>query len=282
MAPCTLILGNTAGADDLVGVEADPGSSDFFPTPEARLPCLEVTRVAGGGLFNRGEAGHCGVVSPEAEPVLFAPARDGNFDTASDTAPPNPAESCGTLLAESARCIAAAEGCDELERALARPSLRIGDGFREVLGLEVEDCEEDVGSMEAECCFRNVGARVEGVEFWRVALGLLRWTVVVEDDEDISVPGDGRAAGRSAGCFACPSAVGRGSWVSVGMLWYVKCCGACAPVSLAIGAADRSRHEPREVVSCRGLSCGYDSGFIRMVQWSQFGGCSKRERGPPW
>lgn len=211
VAPCTLILGNTTGAVVFVGVEAYSDSSAFFPTPAARLPCLEVTRVEGGGLFNRGEAGHCGVVSPEAGPTLFAPARDGSFDTASDTAPPVPAESCGTLLAESARCIAAAEGCDELDRALARPSLRIGDGFREVLGLEVEDCEDEVGSMEAECCLRNVGARVEGVEFWRVALGLLRWTVAVEDDEDISVPCEGRAAGRSAGCFAGSSAVGRGS-----------------------------------------------------------------------
>lgn len=93
VAPCTLILGNTAGADVFVGVEADPGSSTFFPTPEARLACREVTRVAGGGLFNRGEAGHCGVVSPEPGPALFAPAREGNFDTASDTAPPGPAES---------------------------------------------------------------------------------------------------------------------------------------------------------------------------------------------
>jgi hypothetical protein len=78
----------------------------------------------------------------------------------------------------------------------------MGDGLREVLGLEDEDCEEEVGSIEAECCLRNVGARVEGVEFWRVALGLLRWTVAVDDDEDISEPSDGGAAGgRSAGSF---------------------------------------------------------------------------------
>jgi hypothetical protein len=223
VAPCTLILGNTTGADVFVGVEADPDSSAFFPAAiELRLVCLEVTRVAGGGLFNRGEAGHCGVVSPEAGPALFAPAREGSFDTASVTAPPVPAESCGTLLAESARCIAAAEGCDELDwlDRVLRPSLRMGDGFREVLGLEVEDCEEEVGSIEAECCLRNVGARVEDVELWRVALGLLRWTVAVEDAdaEDISEPSDGGAGGRSAGGFACPSAVGRRSWVSVGMV----------------------------------------------------------------
>lgn len=216
VAPCTLILGNTTGADGFVGVEADPESSTFFPATEARLACLEATRVAGGGLFNRGEVGHCGVVSPEAGPALFAPTREGSFDTASDTAPPAPAESCGTLLAESARCIAAADGCDELElldRAPGRPSLRMGDGLREVLGLEVEDCEEEVGSIEAECCLRNVGGRVEDAELWRVALGLLRWTVAVEDAEaeDISEPSDGGAGGRSAGSFACPSAAGRDS-----------------------------------------------------------------------
>lgn len=106
------MLGNTGV---FVGVDADPGSSAFFPAKEARLACLEVTRLAGGGLFNRGEGGHCGVVSPEAGPALFGPAREGSFDTASVTAPPAPAESCGTLLAESARCIAAAEGCEELD-----------------------------------------------------------------------------------------------------------------------------------------------------------------------
>ena len=217
VAPCTLILGNTTGADGFVGVEADPDSYTFFPATEARLACLEATRVAGGGLFNRGEGGHCGVVSPEAGPALFAPAREGSLETASDTAPPPPpAESDGTLLAESARCIAAAEGCDELDwldRGLGRPSLRMGDGFREVLGLVVEDCEEEVGSIEAECCLRNVGGRDEDAELWRVALGLLRWTVAVEDAEaeDISEPSDGGAAGRSAGSFACPSTVGRGS-----------------------------------------------------------------------
>jgi hypothetical protein len=269
VASRTLILGNAAGAGAFVVVDADPDSSTFFPAIEARLACLEATRVAGGGLFNRGEAGHCGVVSPEAGPTLFAPAREGNFDTASDTAPPVPAESCGTLLAESARCIAAAEGCDELDwfdRALGRPSLRMGDGLREVLGLEVEDCEDEVGSIEAECCLRKVGGRVEDAELWRVALGLLRWTVAVEDAdaEDMAEPSDGGAGGRSAGRFGCSSADGRGSWESVGMmLWEVGCCGACAPVSLAIGATDRSRHEPSEIVSCCGLSCGYDSGIIR-------------------
>ena len=113
VASRTLILGSTAGADGFVGVEADPDSSTFFPTTELRLVCLGVTRVAevaGGGLLIRGGAGHCDVVSPG--PALFAPAREGSFDTASETAPPVPAESCGTLLAESARCMAAAEGCD--------------------------------------------------------------------------------------------------------------------------------------------------------------------------
>lgn len=74
--------------------------------------CLDEARGEGGGLFSRGEAGHCGVVSREAGLALFGPARVGKFDTASATAPP-PAESCGTLLADRAVSIAAGEGCDE-------------------------------------------------------------------------------------------------------------------------------------------------------------------------
>lgn len=85
-----MILGG-AGDVDVVGcVLEGPASSIFFPATEAIPACLDVTREAGGGLFSRGEAGHCGVVSPEECPALFAPARAGNLDTASVTAPPPP------------------------------------------------------------------------------------------------------------------------------------------------------------------------------------------------
>lgn len=51
-------------------------------------------------------------MSPEAGPALLGAApREGSFETASVTAPP--AESCGTLLADKARWMAAAEGCVE-------------------------------------------------------------------------------------------------------------------------------------------------------------------------
>ena len=91
VAPWTLMLGGV-GLVGVVGcVLEGPASSVFFPPATEAIPaCRDVTREAGGGLFNRGEAGHCGVVSPEVGPALFAPARAGNLDTASDTAPPPP------------------------------------------------------------------------------------------------------------------------------------------------------------------------------------------------
>lgn len=166
VAPCTLILGGAVGAE-IVDVLAGPLSSAFFPATELILACLEVEREAGGGLFNRGEAGHCGVVSPEAGPALFGPARVGNFDTASVTAPPPPADRDGTLLADSAPWIAAAEGCDEKDwlcDAPGRLSLRIGEVFREDLGLGVTEGDDEDGNREAECCLRSVGVGIEDVE----------------------------------------------------------------------------------------------------------------------
>jgi hypothetical protein len=103
VAPRMLILGGAGGAvvvDD--DVFAGPASSAFFPITEAIPVCRAETRDEGGGLFNRGDAGHCGVVSPEAGPALFVgPARAGNLDTASVTAPLSE-ESWGTLLADKA------------------------------------------------------------------------------------------------------------------------------------------------------------------------------------
>lgn len=167
VAPCTLILGGAVGADVVDDVLAGPLSSAFFTATELILACLEVERDAGGGLFNRGEAGHCGVLSPEAGPALFGPARAGSFDTASVTAPPPPAERDGTLLADSALWIAAAEGCDEkdwLFNAPGRLSLRIGEVFREDLGLGVTEGDDEDGNREAECCLRSVGVGIEDVE----------------------------------------------------------------------------------------------------------------------
>lgn len=56
--------------------------------------------------------------------------------------------------------MAAAEGCDEkdwLDEAAGRPSLRMGEVFREDLGLEVVEGDDEDGSRDAECCLRNVG-----------------------------------------------------------------------------------------------------------------------------
>lgn len=113
VADCMLILGGADGGAEVGAVVLfGPYSSAFFPDIET-IPvcCLEVDRDEGGGLFNRGEAGHCGVDSPEVGPALLGPPREGSFETASVTAPP--AEICGTLLADNALCIAAAEGCVE-------------------------------------------------------------------------------------------------------------------------------------------------------------------------
>jgi hypothetical protein len=174
-----LILGAEGGVDIADDVVAGPVSSNFLPATEAIPACFPATRDEGGGLFNRGEAGHCGVVSPEAGPALLGPARAGSFDTASVTGPP-PEESCGTLLADKALCIEAAEGCDEKDwpaKAPGRLSLRMGELFREDLGLEVVEGDEEDGSRDAECCLRRVGVCVDDDEdavFWRVPLGLLR------------------------------------------------------------------------------------------------------------
>ena len=120
--------------------------------------------------------------------------------------------------------MAAAEGCEEkvwLAEAPDRPSLRIGDVFREDLGLEVAEGDDELGSRDADCCLRSVGLcieEVEDTELWRVALVLRRWTVAVEDADDISEPSEGGAGGRSAGWSAWPSMAARVSGGFVGML----------------------------------------------------------------
>jgi len=83
----------------------------------------------GGGDFSRGDRGHCGVVSPDPAPRPFG-AR-GRRDTASETGPDG---SCGTLAADNARWMAAAEGWVEMgvERGPVRLSLRIGEVLRDV------------------------------------------------------------------------------------------------------------------------------------------------------
>jgi hypothetical protein len=102
VAPRMLILGGAGGAAVVDDVFVGPASSAFFPITEAIPACRAETRDEGGGLFSRGDAGHWGVVSPEADPALFVgPARAGNLDTASVTAPLSE-ESWGTLLADKA------------------------------------------------------------------------------------------------------------------------------------------------------------------------------------
>ena len=148
--------------------------------------------------------------------------------------------------------MAAAEGCDEKDcpaKALGRPSLRMGELFREDLGLEVVEGDEDDGSRDAECCLRNVGVDlddVDGTVFWRVALGLLRWTVAVDEAEDISELSDEGPGGRSDGGSECPFMVGRESCGLVGIVYgVVKSGDAPASVSSAIGASKGCRHESR-------------------------------------
>lgn len=134
VAPCTLILGGVGAGAAATADRLD--GSVFFPL--TALPLLELA-AEGGGLFNRGDTGHCGVESPEPPaPVLRAPPRPGSFDTASVTPPLLLPDICGTLLADNALCMAAADGCPgklEFDTALGRLSFRIGEALREVLGL---------------------------------------------------------------------------------------------------------------------------------------------------
>jgi hypothetical protein len=92
--------------------------------------------------------------------------------------------------------------------------------FLEDLGLDV--VEEEDGSRDAECCLRNVGVCMEEDDedtvFWRVALGLLRWTVAVEEADDISEEPSERGPDGRSGCPVCPFVGGRVSWGLVGIV----------------------------------------------------------------
>lgn len=106
----------------------------------------------GGGDFSLGDIGHCGVVSPLAPELLFGL----EALAASVGAPPC---SVGTLAADNARCIAAAEGWVEMGvvRGCGLLSLRIGDVFLDVLGLVPAEVE-DVVTSPPDSRFRNGGA----------------------------------------------------------------------------------------------------------------------------
>lgn len=127
----------------------------------------------GGGDFNLGDMGHCGVVSPLAPWLLFGLA----------TRPPSaapPPGSVSTLAADSARCMAAAEGCVEMGvvRGCGLLSLRMGDVFLDVFGLLPAEAEGVVTSPP-DNCFRN-GGGAAGVDMgtcadaFRVSLVLRR------------------------------------------------------------------------------------------------------------
>lgn len=148
---CTLMLGTGAGSGFLLCI-ADP-----------RLELAD-----GGGDFSRGDIGHCGVLSPDPPPVLCA---RGNFDTASDTDPCN----CGTLAADSARWIAAAEGTEGCRDGLL--SFRPGELFREESGLAPADGDFN-GNRLFEGCFRSCGMGVVEEDCERTALGLRRAAAV--------------------------------------------------------------------------------------------------------
>jgi len=114
------------------------------------------------------------VLSPDEPPAAaLVPALLGSLDTASVTAPPG---NCGTLLADNALCIAAADGCvEKLGGPEGRESLRMGDVFREVRGLAPADGDEECGSRLLEDCLRRVGGGAGVVEDWeRFALALRR------------------------------------------------------------------------------------------------------------
>ena len=82
----------------------------------------------------------------------------GRRETASVTDPVDC--SCGTFAADSARCIAAADGCVAIGvvKVVGLLSLRCGEVLREVCGLEPADGEALVGRRLLDRCFRRGGA----------------------------------------------------------------------------------------------------------------------------
>lgn len=135
VAFCTLIVGVTLPSAFFV-VVAEP-RLEFGPE--------------GGGDFNLGDIGHCGVVSPLALVLLFA------LD-ALVASPVPPVCSAGTFAADNARCMAAAEGCVEMGvvRGCGLLSLRMGDVFLDVRGLVPAEAE-DVVTKPPDKRFRNGG-----------------------------------------------------------------------------------------------------------------------------
>lgn len=93
----------------------------------------------GGGDFSRGDTGHCGVVSALA-PVLLADR--GTLDAS----PAAAFCSEGTLAADNARCMAAAEGwvATGVVVGCGLVSLRMGDVLRDVRGLVPAEAEDAV------------------------------------------------------------------------------------------------------------------------------------------
>lgn len=93
----------------------------------------------------------------------------GNFETPSATPV---ACNCGVFAADNARCIAAADGCDELglDSGCGRLSFRIGDVLREVLGLADGLCWTQL----FEGCFFNIdGAELTDVVDEDIAISSL-------------------------------------------------------------------------------------------------------------
>lgn len=127
----------------------------------------------GGGDFNRGDVGQCGVVSPDPVPPFGAL---GRRDTASDTPP---ACNCGAFAADSALCMAAADGWVEMgvERGCGRLSFRTGEVLRDVRGL-VPANGEPTGRRLLDGCFRNGGGCIaDAIDDFRGSLAFRRAVV---------------------------------------------------------------------------------------------------------
>lgn len=142
VAFCTLIVGG-----------AFP-SAFFADVAEPRLEF----GPDGGGDFSLGDKGHCGVVSPLAEVLLFA--RDALAASAV-----GPLGRVGTLAADNARCMAAAEGWVDMGvvRGCGRLSLRIGEVFLDVRGLVPAEAEDVVASPPDRRFLSGGAAAVVGV-----------------------------------------------------------------------------------------------------------------------
>jgi hypothetical protein len=220
--------------------------SEFVREREPERP----SEPAGGGERRRGEMGQRGVESPELEPVEFFEAPEGltvSADEADDVV-----VSCGMLVEDSARWMAAAEGellelgprlgltsvlCVRERRparwfeapgAVVRWCGRAGEASREDKG-DFGDGEADALGARAPAsvfgCF--IGADEAVGVLWGAAVGAAAWSVGdTEGSADSSVPVMER---KSASLAALMVMLFRRLAAGALVACWVQCARVCCP-----------------------------------------------------